>query len=151
MDTIERTFGGTDSVERANTIAPSVAGVRRVKAAVAQPVTFCENYVPWIDKLQPLVEELDFISVHAYPVWEYRSIDDAIGYTRQNYYSVADRYPDKPVIITEAGWATSSSGRGIEPWRWSCGRGTATLCRTKPDHRAPAFGGDPFTRCRAHC
>jgi exo-beta-1,3-glucanase (GH17 family) len=24
-------------------------------------------------------------------------------------------YPDKPVIITEAGWTTASNGRGIDP------------------------------------
>ena len=34
---------------------------------------------------------------------------------RQNYHSVVDHYPDKPVVITEAGWTTASNGRGIEP------------------------------------
>ena len=28
-----------------------ISYVRRVKAAVDQPVTFCENYVPWTKKL----------------------------------------------------------------------------------------------------
>jgi len=87
--------------------------VRRVRQAVAQPVTFCENYVPWQNKLVDLVPELDFISVHTYPVWEYRHIHEAIGYTRENVESVASRYPDKPIVITEAGWATSSNGRGM--------------------------------------
>ncbi|MCP2671177.1 glycosyl hydrolase family 17 protein [Maricaulaceae bacterium EIL42A08] len=79
------------------------------------PVTFCENYVPWADKLQPLVPYLDVISVHTYPVWEYKSIDEALAYTQDNYNSVRDRYPHKPVIITEAGWTTTANGRGIEP------------------------------------
>jgi exo-beta-1,3-glucanase (GH17 family) len=92
-----------------------IGWARRVKAAIAQPVTFCENYVPWITKLAPLVAELDFLSVHTYPVWEFQPIDRALDYTRQNYHSVADHYPDKPVIITEAGWTTGSNGRGIEP------------------------------------
>lgn len=96
-----------------------IAYVRRVKAAVDQPVTFCENYVPWTDKLEPLAAELDFISLHTYPVWEYQTIDGALDYTQQNYYSVANHYPDKPVVITEAGWTTRSSGRGIEPWNAS--------------------------------
>jgi exo-beta-1,3-glucanase (GH17 family) len=87
--------------------------VRRVKRAVAQPVTFCENYVPWQNKLRDLVPELDFISVHTYPVWEYRHIHEAIGYTQENVESVTRLYPDKPVVITEAGWATSSNGRGM--------------------------------------
>lgn len=93
--------------------------VRRIKQTVKQPVTFCENYVPWTQKLEPLAAELDFISLHTYPVWEYHTIEGAMDYTRQNYHSVADHYPDKPIVITEAGWTTNSNGRGIEPWNAS--------------------------------
>ena len=89
--------------------------VRMVKNGAKQPVTFCENYVPWHYKLANLVEELDFISIHTYPVWEYKNIHEAMEYTKQNFLSVADKYPHKPVIITEAGWATNSNGRGINP------------------------------------
>jgi len=96
-----------------------ISYVRRIKSEVEQPVTFCENYVPWTEKLEPLVEELDFISLHTYPVWEYQTIDGALEYTKQNYYSVANHYPDKPVVITEAGWTTCSNGRGIHPWNAS--------------------------------
>ena len=87
--------------------------VRRVKQQVKQPVTFCENYVPWQHKLRDLVTELDFISLHTYPVWEYKHVHEALAYTRDNYDSVACLYPDKPVIITEAGWCTNSNGRGM--------------------------------------
>ena len=96
-----------------------VAYARRLKGAVSQPVTFCENYVPWTYKLGPLAAEVDFISIHTYPVWEYRTIDDALEYSKQNYYSVVDHYPDKPIVITEAGWTTASNGRGIDPWNAS--------------------------------
>ncbi len=89
--------------------------VKRIKKGAKQPVTFCENYVPWLDKLQDLVKEIDFISIHTYPVWEYKHIHDALDYTKNNYYAVVDKYPDVPVIITEAGWATNSNGRGIDP------------------------------------
>ncbi|MEH6635199.1 MAG: glycosyl hydrolase family 17 protein [Halioglobus sp.] len=92
-----------------------IAYVHRIKSAIKQPVTFCENYVPWVNTIKPLAAELDFISLHTYPVWEYKSVDVALEYTKQNYYSVADQYPNKPVIITEAGWTTASNGRGIEP------------------------------------
>ncbi len=87
--------------------------VRRVRARVPQPVTFCENYVPWQHKLRPLVAELDFISLHTYPVWEYKHIHEALDYTKANVASVADLYPDKPIVITEAGWCTASNGRGM--------------------------------------
>ncbi|MBK9254109.1 MAG: glycosyl hydrolase [Saprospiraceae bacterium] len=89
--------------------------VRQVKDKVSQPVTFCENYVPWLHKLEHLASELDFISIHTYPVWEYKHIEDSLDYTKENYYSVVRKYPEKPVVITEAGWATNSNGRGINP------------------------------------
>lgn len=92
-----------------------VAYACRVKQAVVQPVTFCENYVPWTYKLDALAAELDFISVHTYPVWEYRMIDAALAYTKENYHAVVSRHPQIPVIITEAGWTTKSNGRGIDP------------------------------------
>ena len=114
--------GNEATVEWTDHMVPveSLVGyVQRIKKAVEQPVTFCENYVPWTEKLEPLAAELDFISLHTYPVWEFHTIEGAIDYTRQNYHGVADHYPDKPVIITEAGWTTNSNGRGIEPWNAS--------------------------------
>lgn len=92
-----------------------IAYATRVKAHCSQPVTFCENYVPWLNKLKPLAAVLDFISIHTYPVWEYKHIHEAIDYTQQNFELVANMYPDKPIVITEAGWATNSNGRGIDP------------------------------------
>jgi len=89
--------------------------VKMIKKGSKQPVTFCENYLPWLDKLKDLVEAVDFISIHTYPVWEYKNIHEAMEYTKSNYYAVADTYPNKPVVITEAGWTTYSNGRGICP------------------------------------
>jgi len=89
--------------------------VRMIKLGALQPVTFCDNYVPWLNKLAPLVEEVDFISIHSYPVWEYKGIQEALNITAQNYWDIANTYPHKPVVITEAGWATNSNGRGIDP------------------------------------
>ena len=67
--------------------------VRMIKKETSQPVTFCENYVPWYDKLKQLADEVDFISIHSYPVWEYKHIHEALEYTKQNYQTIADRYP----------------------------------------------------------
>lgn len=92
---------------------------KKIKANIKQPVTFCENYIPWVDKLSDLVEELDFISIHTYPAWEYQTMETALEYTKQNYHMVKSRYPHKTVVITEAGWTTASNGRGIEKWNAS--------------------------------
>ena len=114
--------GNEASVEWTDHMVPVdslIKHVLRMKRAIAQPITFCENYVPWTYKLEPLAEALDFISIHTYPAWEYRTVEDALEYTKQNYQSVVDHYPNKPVVITEAGWTTASNGRGIEPWNAS--------------------------------
>lgn len=89
--------------------------VNQIKEGAKQPVTFCENYVPWLNKLEPLAEAVDFISIHTYPVWEYKNIHEALDYTKRNFEEVAKKYPNKLVVITEAGWATNSNGRGIDP------------------------------------
>ena len=114
--------GNEASVEWSDHMVPVsnlVAYVKKIKSQIRQPITFCENYVPWTYKLEPLAAELDFISVHTYPAWEYRTMEDALEYTKHNYHSVVNHYPDKPVVITEAGWTTASNGRGIEPWNAS--------------------------------
>jgi exo-beta-1,3-glucanase (GH17 family) len=114
--------GNEASVDWTDHLVPAenlIAYVRRIKSVIKFPVTFCENYVPWTSKLKELVAEIDFISVHTYPAWEYKTIDNALEYTKQNYYSVADCYPGKPVVITEAGWTTASNGRGIASWNAS--------------------------------
>lgn len=110
--------GNEASVEWTDHMVPveSLIGyVRDVRKGIDQPITFCENYVPWTYKLAPLADELDFIAIHTYPAWEYRSIEDALEFTKENYHSVVDHYPGKPVVITEAGWTTAANGRGIEP------------------------------------
>jgi exo-beta-1,3-glucanase (GH17 family) len=89
--------------------------VRWLRPEVRQPITFCENYVPWQGKLAGLAAEVDFISVHTYPVWESKTVGEGLEYTIENWRSVAERYPGKPVVITEAGWTTRSGGRGIRP------------------------------------
>lgn len=108
----EATVDWTDHYVPVETV---IEYVRMLKERTAQAVTFCENYLPWHNKLKPLVAELDFISIHTYPVWEHKNIHEAMEYTRQNFHGVARKYPGKPVIITEAGWATGSNGRGISP------------------------------------
>ncbi|HAB55430.1 MAG TPA: glycosyl hydrolase [Cellvibrionales bacterium] len=110
-------IGNEASVSWTDHLVPTESLVdyaKQIKSSVSQPVTFCENYVPWLDKLKPLVDEIDFISIHTYPVWEYKSIQEGLAYTIENYNAVAQAYPDVQIVITEAGWATNSNGLGID-------------------------------------
>ncbi|HQR30649.1 MAG TPA: glycosyl hydrolase family 17 protein [Anaeromyxobacteraceae bacterium] len=92
-----------------------LAHVRGVRGRVAQPVTVCENHVPWREGLDAIAAELDFLSVHSYPVWESREVGAGLAHTVEDWRAVAARHPGKPVVLTEVGWPTRSNGRGILP------------------------------------
>lgn len=89
-----------------------IAYVRTVKAAVTQPVTVADNYDWWATSGADLAAELDFVSVHIYPVWEQRDIDQGLSYGIENMQRVRDALPDAQLVITEAGWATTASEFG---------------------------------------
>jgi exo-beta-1,3-glucanase (GH17 family) len=91
----------------------SVIGyVRKVKQSVHQPVTVCDNYNWWAHNGAGLARELDFISVHTYPVWEGKDIDEAMPFTIANLQAVRNALPQSRIVITEAGWATEASEFG---------------------------------------
>ncbi|MEQ8769082.1 MAG: glycosyl hydrolase family 17 protein [Phycisphaerales bacterium] len=89
-----------------------VAYVREVKAAIDQPVTVADNYDWWARHGERLAKELDFVSVHIYPVWENKGIDEGLGYGVENMRRVREALPDATLVITEAGWATTASEFG---------------------------------------
>jgi hypothetical protein len=84
--------------------------VREVKAGVTQPVTVADNYVWWRDHGAALAREVDFITIHTYPLWERKDIDEGLSYTVANYESVRAAHPGQTIVIGEAGWATYTEG-----------------------------------------
>jgi exo-beta-1,3-glucanase (GH17 family) len=84
--------------------------VREVKAGVTQPVTVADNYVWWRDYGAALAREVDFITIHTYPLWERKDIDEGLSYTIANYEDVRAVHPDRTIVIGEAGWATYTEG-----------------------------------------
>ena len=53
-----------------------------------------------------MAKELDFISVHTYPIWEGKDIYEAMPFTIANIQAVRNALPHSRIVITEAGWAT---------------------------------------------
>jgi exo-beta-1,3-glucanase (GH17 family) len=80
--------------------------VRRVKKSISQPVTVADNYAWWASHGSALARELDFVSVHTYPVWEGKDIDQAMVFSIANIQAVRNALPNARLVITEAGWAT---------------------------------------------
>ena len=83
-----------------------ISYVRKVKQAVSQPVTVADNYYWWAHHGAELAGELDFVSVHTYPEWEEKDIDEAMSFTLANLQAVRNALPKSRIVITEAGWAT---------------------------------------------
>ncbi len=85
--------------------------VQQVQAEVDVPVTVADNYAYWRDHGQKLAQVVDFVTIHTYPIWEKRDIDQGLSYTIENVNDVREILPPgKPVVIGEAGWATYTVG-----------------------------------------
>ncbi len=83
-----------------------------VKSHIAQPVTVADNYDWWAREGLDLANALDFISIHVYPVWEGKDIDEALPYSIENIMKVREAIPNAPIVISEAGWASQASEFG---------------------------------------
>lgn len=86
--------------------------VKQVKAAIKQPVTVAENYKWWADNGKELAKVVDFISVHVYPVWEGKDINEGMSFTLENLNEVRRALPGSKMVISEAGWASVASEFG---------------------------------------
>ena len=91
----------------------SVIGyVHKVKQSISQPVTVADNYNWWAQHGAGLAKELDFVSVHTYPAWEGKNVDEALSFSIANLQAVRNTLPRSRLVITEAGWATTASEFG---------------------------------------
>ncbi|WP_321280786.1 glycosyl hydrolase family 17 protein [Marinifilum fragile] len=89
-----------------------ISYVKRVQKEIQQPVTVADNYEWWIKSGQKLAKAVDFVSIHVYPVWEGKDIDEGMLYTIQNVQDVRNVLPNSKLVITEAGWASIASEFG---------------------------------------
>ncbi|MFN2395909.1 MAG: glycosyl hydrolase family 17 protein, partial [Bacteroidales bacterium] len=90
----------------------AIAYVQKVQQAIEQPVTVADNYKWWADHGSELADVVDFVSIHVYPIWEGKDIDEGMSYTIENVEEVMDSLPGKEIVIAEAGWATIASEFG---------------------------------------
>lgn len=88
--------------------------VKKLKENTSVPVSYCDNYFYWQHKLKEVAKEVDFISIHSYPVWTGTPVVDAVNVTITEYRMIDSLYPDKQVLITETGWPTTSNDGEIK-------------------------------------
>ena len=121
-----------------------LAYARRVKAAIAQPVTTCDNYVPLREHGPRLMEVLDFLAIHTYPAWEEKTVDEALAYTIANVQSVRDAVPGARLAIGEAGWPSVASEFGPRASEAAQARYVAELTAWARDNRVTTFLFEAF-------
>ena len=82
--------------------------IRKARAQIQQPVTVADDYNFWNKPhARSIVEEIDFIGLHAYAFWNNKTIDIAMDWTESIYHDIQNRYPDKLIAYTETGWPTN--------------------------------------------
>ena len=108
---IDRVIVGNESIMRGDVTADQLGGyIRRVREALPAriKVTTAETWSSWL--LHPeIAQYCDVIVVHLLPYWEKTAIDESVGFVEHHYDMVQAQFPDKPIIIGEAGWP--SQGR----------------------------------------
>ena len=73
--------------------------LQRAREALDQPVTTAENYAAWVRDAKELAGAVDFAGVHTYPVWENKTLAEAMAFTRENLTAVQQALPGVPLAV----------------------------------------------------
>lgn len=84
--------------------------VKQVKAAVKCRVTVADDYLYWAQPGNRLVDHIDFITLHSYPLWGHQDIDEALPSTVEKFEAIRRLYPGKTIVFGELGWASYTVG-----------------------------------------
>jgi exo-beta-1,3-glucanase (GH17 family) len=90
-----------------------IGHVRQIRARVSQPVTVADDYNFWNKpESRELAAELDFITMHAHPMWNGKQLDEALAWTAGQVQAIGEFHPDRLVVLGETGWATQVHDEG---------------------------------------
>ena len=90
-----------------------IAHVRSVRSRVSVPVTVADDFNFWNKReSRELAVEIDFILMHAHPLWNGVQLDDAVDWVEQQVRVVQDMHPNRTVLLGETGWATERHDQG---------------------------------------
>ena len=83
----------------------------RVKKEVTRPVSTAETWDYWL-RHPELADHVDYLAVHILPFWEGVSAEKAVLFASERMDLLAQRFPDKPIVIAEVGWPSDGRTRG---------------------------------------
>jgi exo-beta-1,3-glucanase (GH17 family) len=90
-----------------------ITHVRQVRAGVTVPVTVADDFNFWNKpESRALAAEVDFITMHAHPMWNGLQLDDALPWLQDQISVVQAVHPERSVVLGETGWATSVHDQG---------------------------------------
>jgi len=91
--------------------------IRMVRQYTPVPVTTADDYSFWREaESKSIAEEIDFIVVHIYSLWNGQTLENAIEWMEMIYYhEIRAMYPDKEIAIGETGWATTYNPEKLGP------------------------------------
>lgn len=94
-------------------VAKVIAAIREVRAAVKVPVSTADDFKYWVlPESRELARELDFIALHAHPLWNGKQLDEGLDWVEEQLATIRELHPDRPLVLAETGWATSVSDHG---------------------------------------
>jgi len=81
--------------------------IRAVRNNTAVPVTTADDYNFWNKpESHTIAEEIDFIVTHIYPLWNGKTLENAIPWLDETCQTVQQNHPEKQLVLGEIGWAT---------------------------------------------
>jgi exo-beta-1,3-glucanase (GH17 family) len=87
--------------------------VRQVRSMVKIPVTVADDFNFWNkQESRQLAAEIDFITMHAHPMWNGVQLEDAVNWLIEQTSAVREMHPEMEVVIGETGWATTVHNQG---------------------------------------
>jgi len=87
--------------------------IREVRARIQSPVTVADDFNFWNKpESHAVAQEVDFIVMHAHPLWNGIQIEDAPGWTEERFKEVQAVHPGHTIVLGETGWATRKHTEG---------------------------------------
>jgi exo-beta-1,3-glucanase (GH17 family) len=87
-----------------------IGHLRAVRGQISQPVTTADDYNFWnTPESHAVADEVDFLLLHAYAMWNKQSLEDAVPWTAGVVQAIAREHPHLPLVLGETGWATEKN------------------------------------------
>ena len=81
--------------------------LREARARTRVPVTTADDFNFWNKpESNAVAREVDFIVLHAHPLWNGQPLENAVPWTKAVYADIRARHPDRLIVLGETGWAT---------------------------------------------